>query len=66
LVFIDIRRGIFGLMEVRMSGLSFRTSRPDSWVQPRPYSDPSSRFRKYGPIRPMEEPGLLSRLFGLR
>jgi hypothetical protein len=49
-----------------MSGLSFRTSRPDTWVQPRPHSDPSIRFRKYGAIRPMEEPGLFARLFGLR
>ncbi|ANY19455.1 hypothetical protein A6F68_00930 [Tsuneonella dongtanensis] len=49
-----------------MSGLSFRTSRPDTWVQPRPHSDPSTRFRMHGPIRPMEEPGLLARIFGFR
>ncbi|HEY8604879.1 MULTISPECIES: hypothetical protein [Tsuneonella] len=49
-----------------MSSLSFRSSRPDSWVSPRPYSDASLRLRKHGPIRPMEEPGLLARLFGLR
>lgn len=53
-------------MEARMSGLSFRSSRPDSWMQPRPHSDPSTRLRKYGPIRPMEEPGLIARLFGMR
>lgn len=47
-----------------MSSLSFRSSRPDSWVSPRPYSDASLRLRKHGPIRPMEEPGLLARLFG--
>ncbi|WP_168194200.1 hypothetical protein [Altererythrobacter sp. TH136] len=47
-----------------MSGLSFRSSRPDSWVHPRPFHDASTRHQMYGPIRPMEEPGLLARLFG--
>jgi len=49
-----------------MSGLSYRSSRPDSWVQPRPFSDASRRYQIFGPIRPMEEPGLLARLFGMR
>jgi hypothetical protein len=49
-----------------MSGLSFRSSRPDAWVQPRPFHDASTRMRMHGPIRPMEEPGLLARLFGAR
>jgi hypothetical protein len=49
-----------------MSGLSFRSSRPDSWVQPRPHTDASTRFLRHGPIRPMEEPGWLARLFGQR
>ena len=49
-----------------MSGLSFRSSRPDSWVQPRPYRDASMRYQMHGPIRPMEEPGLIARLFGWR
>ncbi|HEX9805726.1 MAG TPA: hypothetical protein VGA34_02420 [Alteraurantiacibacter sp.] len=49
-----------------MSSMSFRTSRPDSWVSPRPYSDASLRYQMHGPIRPMEEPGLLARLFGAR
>lgn len=49
-----------------MSGLSFRSSRPDTWVVPRPYSDPSQRLLKHGPIRPMQEPGFLARLFGAR
>jgi hypothetical protein len=47
-----------------MSSLIYRSSRPDVWVQPRPHSDASQRLMKYGPIRPMEEPGLLARLFG--
>lgn len=49
-----------------MSGLSFRSSRPDTWVQPRPFTDASQRLRMHGPIRPMEEPGFLARLFGMR
>lgn len=49
-----------------MSGLSFRSSRPDAWVQPRPHSDASMRYQIHGPIRPMEEPGLIARLFGWR
>jgi len=46
-----------------MATLCFRSSRPDKWVMPRPYSDPSLRKRAYGPIRPMEEPGLFERLW---
>lgn len=49
-----------------MSGLSFRSSRPDSWVQPRPFRDASMRQQMYGAIRPMEEPSFLERLFGRR
>ena len=47
-----------------MSSLSYRSSRPDGWVQPRAYSDPTHRYMKYGAIQPMEEPGFLARLFG--
>jgi hypothetical protein len=47
-----------------MSSLTFRTSRPDSWTSPRPYSDASLRRLIHGPIQPMEQPGLLQRLFG--
>ncbi len=49
-----------------MSGLSFRSSRPDRWVQPRSHSDASMRHQIHGPIRPMEEPSLMARLFGWR
>jgi hypothetical protein len=38
-----------------MSLTSFRSSRPDSWNNPRPHTDPSQRYMKYGPIRPMDE-----------
>jgi hypothetical protein len=47
-----------------MAGLSYHSSAPDRWTKPRPYSDASLRRHKYGRIRPMEEPGMLSRLFG--
>lgn len=29
-------------------------SRPDNWLDPRPYSDPSLRRMKHGPLLPME------------
>jgi hypothetical protein len=50
--------------EQPMSSLSYRSSSPDRWVQPRPHQDASLRYMKHGPIQPMEEPGLLARLFG--
>ena len=49
-----------------MSSVSFRSSRPDGWVSPRPHSDASARFRKYGAIQPMDGPGFWARLFGTR
>lgn len=42
----------------------FTTSRPCTWVEPRPVQDASARYRMHGPILPMDEPGFLSRLFG--
>ena len=48
-----------------MSNLSYRSSKPDSWIAPRPYADASVRMMKLGPVQPMDAPqGLLSRLFG--
>jgi hypothetical protein len=47
-----------------MTQLTYRSSRPDGWILPRPHSDPSLRRMKHGPIRPMHEPGLFERLFG--
>lgn len=38
-----------------MSSLSYRSSRPDTWTMPRPYSDASQRRLKHGPIQPMDE-----------
>jgi hypothetical protein len=46
-----------------MPGLSYRSSQPDRWIMPRPYSDASLRRHVHGPIQPMEEPGFLARLF---
>ena len=49
-----------------MSSYSYRSSRPDGWIMPRPYRDASLRYQTHGPIPPMEEPGVLARLFGRR
>jgi hypothetical protein len=49
-----------------MASQSFRSSQPDPWTMPRPYRDASLRHMIHGPIQPMEEPGLLARLFGAR
>ena len=44
----------------------FRSSRPDGWTAPRPYTDTSMRYMSHGPIQPMYEPSFLERLFGRR
>lgn len=49
-----------------MTSASIRSSAPDSWSSPRPFTDATTRRMKYGAIRPMEEPGLLERWFGFR
>jgi len=50
-----------------MSAYTFRSSRPDQWVSPRPTRDPARLAAIHGPLRPMhDEPRLLSRLLGLR
>jgi hypothetical protein len=50
-----------------MSAYTFRSSRPDHWVSPRPTRDPALRRTIHGPLRPMDEPpGLIARLFGQR
>lgn len=49
-----------------MSAFSFKTSRPDRWVQPRQAQDPFMRNHIHGKILPMKEPGLIARLFGTR
>jgi len=43
----------------------FHTSVPDQWTKPRPNADPSMMLYKHGPIRPMEDPGLIARLTNL-
>lgn len=48
-----------------MSLRSFRSSSPDPWSVPRPYSDANLRMMKHGRVLPMkDEPGLLWRLLG--
>lgn len=51
-----------------MSNLSFRTSRPDAWILPRPHRDPGMRLMTYGPLVPMDDdqPGFWRRLLGSR
>ena len=74
--FAGNRRSTLGFLLIRtegeiswryfMSSLSFHSSSPDRWVKPKPYSDSSLRYQMHGKIQPMEEPGFLARLFGLR
>ncbi|MGI8944536.1 MAG: hypothetical protein ACR2FJ_09975 [Qipengyuania sp.] len=49
-----------------MTSLSFRSSRPDRWVQPKGVDDASLRYQVHGRIQPMHQPTFLQRLFGLR
>lgn len=49
-----------------MSAYTFRSSRPDHWVSPRPTRDPARRRAIHGPLQPMRaEAGLLARLLRL-
>ncbi len=41
----------------------FRSSRPDSWISPRSYSDATYRAMSHGKILPMEEQGFFAKLF---
>lgn len=47
-----------------MSSYSFRSSKPDKWISPRPYSDPSLRALAYGPVQSMHEPNWFEKLLG--
>jgi hypothetical protein len=47
-----------------VSSLNYRSSRPDAWTSPRPYSDAAQRRFKYGPVQPMDQDrGFLWKLF---
>lgn len=48
-----------------MANLSYRSSKPDAWIAPRPFCDATVRMMKHGPVQPMREPGLLAKVFGL-
>ena len=52
--------------EDAMSNLSYSSSKPDAWIQPRPHRDASQRYITYGKLLPMEQPGFWQRLFGSR
>lgn len=47
-----------------MISYTFRSSRPDNWTDPRPWTDASLRYQKHGPVQPMERPSLWQRLMG--
>lgn len=49
--------------ELTMSAFSYHGSRSNEWFSPRPHRDAHQRYRTYGPIQPMDQPGLLERLF---
>lgn len=49
-----------------MTQYTFRSSRPDHWISPRPYSDPCLRAHAYGRVQPMHEPSFLEKLLGRR
>lgn len=50
-----------------MSAYTFRSSRPDHWVSPRPTRDPALSRAIHGPLQPMHDaPRGLARLFALR
>ena len=49
-----------------MSAYTFRSSRPDQWVSPRPSRDPALARMIHGPLQPMTgTPRGIARLFGL-
>lgn len=48
-----------------MSAYTFRSSQPDRWVSPRPYSDASLRAHTYGRVQPMHQPGMFERFIAL-
>jgi hypothetical protein len=43
---------------------TFTSSKPCSWVNPRPVQDASMRLRTHGPIVPLEKPSLIERVLG--
>ena len=49
-----------------MTSAPIHSSGRDSWSNPKPFNDASTRRMKYGAIRPMEEPGWFERWFGHR
>jgi hypothetical protein len=57
---------MFPMGDKTMSSLSFRSSRPDRWTDPKGFYDASLRRMTHGKIQPMYPPSFLERLFGAR
>jgi hypothetical protein len=57
-----------GVLPGEQSVISSRytSSRPHDTALPRQHLDAHARYRVFGPIQPMEQPGFLQRLFGRR
>jgi hypothetical protein len=47
------------IKDAPMSNYTQHSSMSDRWIRPRQSLDPTMRRKVHGPIRPMEEPGLL-------
>ena len=54
------------MKDAPMSNYTSYSSMSDRWIRPRQSLDPTMRRQVHGPIRPMEEPGLLERLLRWR
>jgi hypothetical protein len=59
-----MNRAIDATGDPHMSAYSFRSSRPDHWISPRPTRDPAMSRLIHGPLQPMQRPGWLARLLG--
>ncbi len=49
-----------------MTSAPIRSSLPDRWSSPRPFSDATTRRLKHGAVQPMVQPGFFERWFGQR
>lgn len=47
-----------------MTGWTKHSQQACAWNKPRPHRDASLRYMMHGPVRPMQEPTWLARLFG--
>lgn len=49
-----------------MTAFSYFSSRPHESILPRAHRDAHQRYLAYGPVLPMDRPGLMRRLWGGR